>query len=140
MTPAERKLVIDTLKTANPAGTKLLMERLGDEAFEMIMTAMTDGSLSVREKVHGLMRLLLLTRQQCFERRDEVLLLALSLTSDPEIEVRSIAVTTAILGSRGLEKSARTIRRERVQSAVRKGLALGLSDQAERLSRTFLAA
>ncbi|MEJ7734399.1 MAG: hypothetical protein WKG00_35030 [Polyangiaceae bacterium] len=93
------------IKQENPSGDALLrMERAGDEAFDVIRDALIERPLGAHQKINALRRLALLTRQQCQERKEEVLDLALRSMRDESILVRSAATNAAIALVRLLEK------------------------------------
>src|SRR5687767_1274428 len=86
-----------SIRNAQPSEQTLKhLERVGNEAFDFIRDALRDGSLPDNQKVNALLRLALLTRLQCQERKEDVLDFALLLMTDPSVRVRSAATVSAI--------------------------------------------
>jgi len=153
MTPSQRQLVMETLSVANPSPSKLVaLERLGDEAFDLIVDVFKRQELRAQKRVNAIRRLGLLTRQQCFDRTEELLQLVLNTTGDSDRSVRAAATSAAILRTSLLEENPRSVRspklnpgtnpalREHINQRVRQALDLGLVQQDAELAKRFLAA
>jgi hypothetical protein len=152
MDAAQRQLVMETLRRPDPPSNKLLaLERLGDEAFDLIVALFRSDELKPIQRVYALRRLARLTRQECYGRTEELFRLTLSVLDDPDRVLRSGATRAAIVLTWLLERNPRPIRseelkpgskpslREQVQARVRVALELGLDDEDAELARKFLA-
>jgi len=149
--PADRQLVLDTLKRDSPPPDNLRnLERLGDEAFDFIASLLDAGELPAPQRRRALRRMSLLSRQQCHLRKGELLELALARMHDADESVRSAATHLAIVTTQILTKNPQWIRSPRfqpganpsladiVKSATRSALGLGLEPQVEKLAHQFL--
>ena len=152
MDTEQMQQILDTLKEPNPSYAKLrALEKLGEPAFDVIAGLLRGGELRSAHRLHALRRLALLTRQQCFERTEELLRLAFAAMQDTDQTLRSGATSMAITVTAILEKNPNPIRspemkpgakpslREQVQAKVRLALKLGLTEQEADFARKFLA-
>lgn len=90
--------VDDALKSRHlTEGTMFEIERLGQEAFDYVISRLDSGELSGLEKVNSLRLLGALARHQSAGRRHEVFHWAVRLLEDEEVSVRSAAAHIGIL-------------------------------------------
>jgi hypothetical protein len=152
LTRNEEKIITEALRHASPSQETLRgLERCGDVAFDSIKDALLAGSLSPRERINGLRRLSFLSRQACFERKEEVLALALDALKDSDLAVRSGAANMVIGTTLLLERSPHRIKkdsykpgarpslREQMQAAVSEAAARGLDPEQTEYAQEFLA-
>src|SRR5262249_42641817 len=119
----------------------LAVERLGDEAFNFILTLLHEGRLSAREKVNALRLLAALAGQFCAGRQPEGVDAAVRLARDGDWSVRSAGVHGAVWAFEILEKSrakeAADKRREIVCGAISAALGEGVKVEYRRLAEEF---
>ena len=151
----EERLLRDALR-ARPLETDeleddLVIEKMGDTAFNWILAAVQGGALTPEETERGLRLLARLTRHFCWHRKgdllDLILRLAQSLTAPPI--VRSVAAHIAAINaliakelkdsSVAYGRSAEDVQAE-VSHALRRGLEIGLEPNIETFAKEFLAA
>jgi hypothetical protein len=128
----------------------LELERLGDEAFDIIQDELKSGRLTPKQQINALRSLSHLTRQQCFPREEELFDQILRHTTSDSRAVRSVAVHMAIWSTFILERfpqratreenrpGAKPSLRERVQRVVKKALERGLDPKEAELAQRFL--
>jgi hypothetical protein len=145
MNSADREFVMHTVGQSDLAPDESVrLQKLGDAAFDLLEDLIERRALNAEGAVTALRRLSLLTRQQCQERKEQLLQLAVRLCADDEPVVRSAAVNMAIntllilerlrIGDSGLP-SIRT----RVQEAVKAALGRGLDAEQASYVEDFVA-
>ena len=128
----------------------LVIEKMGDDAFDWILGELRAGALTPHERIRGLRLLARITRQFCVGRKGELLDFALTLaqSSSTDRDVRSAAVHIAIMGARiarGLRDANMAYGRSlqdiyvEVSSAVRQAVEVGLTPEIEAFAKEFLS-
>lgn len=148
LTPEDNQAIQASIREKDPPADVLLrLERAGNDAFNAIRHALTGGMLSPQERVNALRRLSLLTRIQCFERKEEVLEIALEFLRDDNEVVRSGGANMVIGVTQLMERFPARFRstkyggpllREQMQAAVRVALSKGLDEEQRALALRFL--